>query len=147
MLDKVASSPAGRALVAVILVLVILAPVGYSVVARVTVRGAESPERPDSKYLECIDDTEHMRFHHWELLKGLREKVVRDGDRGDLVPVDMIVQGETKTVSVEQSLDGCWLCHRSKERFCDRCHNAASVRPDCFGCHYYLEVDESRLER
>jgi hypothetical protein len=147
MLDKVASSPAGRTLLAVILLLVILAPIGYSVFTRVTAKGAESPERPDSKYTECIRDIEYMRFHHWELLKGLREKVVRDGIRGDLVDVETISGGEKKTIKVEQSLDGCWLCHQSKARFCDRCHDAATVRPDCFRCHYYLELDESVLER
>jgi len=147
MLDKAASSltAGGRALLAVvILVLVIVAPIAYSVFA---VRGAESPERPDSKYTECIRDTEYMRFHHWELLRGLREKVVRDGIRGDLVEVETISEGAKKVIEVEQSLDGCWLCHQSKARFCDRCHNAASVRPDCFRCHYYLELDESVLER
>ena len=107
MLDKVASSPAGRALVAVILLLVILTPIGYSVLTRVTATGAESPERPDAKYTECIRDTEYMRFHHWELLKGLREKVVRDGIRGDLVDVETISGGEKKTMKVEL----CSACH------------------------------------
>ena len=149
MPDKAASSPsaAGRALLAVILVLVILAPVGYSVLTRVTARGAEAPEPPNSKYTQCIRDTDYMRFHHWELLKGLREKVVRDGIRGDLVEVETISEGVKRVVAVEESLDGCWLCHQSKARFCDRCHDAATVRPDCFRCHYYLELDESVLER
>lgn len=147
MLDKVASSPAARALLAVILALIILAPVGYSVVARVTATGAEPPAKPDSMYTECIRETEYMRFHHWELLKGLREKVVRDGIRGDLVEVETMIDGQKQMMKVDESLDGCWRCHQSKERFCDRCHDAASVRPDCFRCHYYLEVDESMLER
>lgn len=129
MLDKAASSATGRVLVAVILVLVILAPVAYSVFARVVARGAESPEKPDAKYTECIKPTEYMRFHHWELLRGIREEVVRDGIRGDI------------------SLDGCWNCHQSKVRFCDRCHDAATVRPDCFGCHYYPDLDETEPER
>ena len=129
MLDKAASSATGRALLAGILALVILVPVGYSLLARVAARGAEPPERPDPEHTECVKGTEYMRFHHWELLRGLREEVVRDGVRGDL------------------SLDGCWNCHQSKVRFCDRCHDVASVRPDCFGCHYYPDVDESPLER
>ncbi len=123
MLDKAASSATGRALVAGILALVILVPVVYSVFARVAARGAEAPEKPDAKYTKCVKPTEYMRFHHWELLRGLREEVVRDGIRGDI------------------SLDGCWNCHQSKVRFCDRCHDAATVRPDCFGCHYYPDLD------
>jgi hypothetical protein len=197
MPEETANSSAGnwRAVLAVVLVLVILVPVGYSVFvrvtavfARVTATDAEPPnlerewaklqtaftagkisaedayarisafqeeleakagppEAPDSKYRECIRPTKYMREHHWELLKGLREKVVRDGIRGDLVAVETISQGETETIKVEQSLDGCWRCHQSKVRFCDRCHNAASVRPDCFGCHYYPDVDEFILKR
>ena len=150
MPDAAASSPTagGRVLLTVILVLVILVPVGYSVFARVAASGTENPERPDSKYTECIRATEYMRFHHWELLKGLREKVVRDGIRGDLVEVETMPEKDVvKVIEVEESLDGCWRCHQSKVRFCDRCHDAASVRPDCFGCHYYPDVDETVLER
>ncbi len=129
MPDKAASSLAagGRALLAVILMLVILAPVGYSVFARITAKGGEPPEPPDPRYSECVADIQYMRFHHWELLRGLREEVVRFGTRGDI------------------SLDGCWNCHQSKVRFCDRCHKAASVFPDCFGCHYYPDLDETQL--
>jgi len=190
MPEETASSPTGnwRAVLAVVLVLVILMPVGYSVFARVTATDAEPPnlkqrwaklqaafkagkisaedakarmsalqkeleakprhpEAPDSKYTQCIRDTHDMRFHHWELLKGLRERVVRDGIRGDLVEVDAIIDGKTVKTKVEESLDGCWRCHKSKVRFCDRCHTAASVSPDCFGCHYYPDVDEFVLER
>jgi len=131
MLDKAASSATGRALVAGILALVILAPVAYSVVTLVRARGAEGPDKPVSKGTRCLSEklldikdaeyrqtAEYMRFHHWELLRGLREEVVRDGIRGDI------------------SLDGCWTCHESKVGFCDRCHNAATVRVDCFDCHY-----------
>jgi len=131
MTDEAASSPAAgsRTLLAVILVLIILAPVGYSAITRVTATGSEPPERPDPQYTECVRDTNYMRFHHWELLRGLREEVVRSGNRLDV------------------SLDGCWNCHQSKVRFCDRCHQAASVFPDCFGCHYYPDVDEPVLKR
>jgi len=120
MLDKAASSVTGRTLVAVILALAILAPVAYSVVARVAASGVEALEKPVSEGTKCIngESAEYMRFHHWERLRGLREEVVREGTRGDI------------------SLDGCWDCHKSKVRFCDRCHDAATVRPDCFKCHY-----------
>ncbi len=124
MLEKAASSATGRAVLAGIIVVAILMPVVYSVMTRVAARGAEAPEKPDSQHTKCVKPTEYMRFHHWELLRGLREEVVRDGVRGDI------------------SLDGCWNCHQSKVRFCDRCHDAATVRPDCFGCHYYPDIDE-----
>jgi hypothetical protein len=130
MQDKATGSPAGggRGLLAVVLVLVILVPVGYSVYARVAVtQPAEflDPPKGDACVCERIgEDTEWMRLHHWELLRGLREEVVRTGNRSEI------------------SFDGCWNCHQSKVKFCDRCHDAAFVRPDCFGCHYYPELGE-----
>jgi hypothetical protein len=137
MPDKATNVPApnGRGFLAVILILVILVPVGYSLYARVATSAGDPPQAPDRQVVEdvwekageqrgyrCVANIEYMRFHHWELLRGLREKVVRYGDRGDI------------------SFDGCWNCHQSRAEFCDRCHNAAFVRPDCFGCHYYPEL-------
>jgi hypothetical protein len=107
----------------VILVLIILIPFGYSVVARVVAQGPDSApvflERPAPEHKECVRETEYMRFHHWELLRRTREEVVRYGIRGDV------------------DLNKCRECHTSRERFCDRCHHATSLRPDCYGCHYY----------
>lgn len=82
-------------------------------------------ELPDAKYTECVkraglvESTEDMRFHHWQLLRAVREEVVRSGRREDL------------------GLKRCSECHESRQRFCERCHEAASVKPDCWGCHYY----------
>ena len=33
----------------------------------------------------------------------------------------------------------CTKCHTSRVRFCNRCHEAVNLYPDCFGCHYYPE--------
>ena len=60
-----------------------------------------------------------MRRHHWELLRGVREEIVRYGKRGEI------------------GLDRCRECHTSRERFCNVCHDAVSLTPDCFDCHYY----------
>ena len=82
-------------------------------------------EMPDAKHTEClkwrdmIKDTEDMRFHHWQFLREVRVEVVRYGKRGEI------------------GLKHCAECHVSRERFCNRCHEAASVKPDCWGCHYY----------
>ena len=76
-------------------------------------------ERPDPKYTSCVKDTEYMRYHHWELLRGIREEIVRYGIRGEV------------------NLARCRDCHTSRETFCNRCHDAVSLTPDCFGCHYY----------
>ena len=37
----------------------------------------------------------------------------------------------------EIGLKKCKECHTSRERFCTKCHEAVSLTPDCYGCHYY----------
>ena len=116
-----------RSLIAIgVLVLFVLIPVSYSVVSYVSARSAKPfLEKPDpAKYQECVRDTEYMRFHHWELLAKTREDVVRHGIRGDV------------------TLSGCRECHANRERFCNECHNAVNLTPDCFGCHYYPATPE-----
>ena len=111
------------ALLAVIAVLIVLFPLGYSVASSLFSQGADSSavflERPDARHERCVRDTEFMRYHHWELLRGIREEVVRYGIRGEV------------------GLHNCRDCHESRERFCNRCHEAVSLYPDCFDCHYY----------
>ena len=108
---------------AVIPILVILFPITYSIVNPDSTPSELSSqpflERPDAKYKNCVRDTEFMRFHHWELLRTIREEVVRHGVRGEV------------------GLDMCKDCHTSRERFCNQCHDAVSMTPDCYGCHYY----------
>ncbi|TKJ38510.1 hypothetical protein CEE37_12135 [candidate division LCP-89 bacterium B3_LCP] len=107
----------------VIIVLLILLPLVWSIVSSVSTEGDQSSqlflERPDPKYKNCIKDTEYMRYHHWELLRGIREEVVRYGKREDI------------------NFNKCRECHTSRERFCNKCHDATSLTPDCFDCHYY----------
>ena len=114
---------ASKVIIVVIAAVIILFPFGYSVVSFVFSMGAESTqpflEKPDAKYDKCVRETRYMRFHHMDLLKDLRDEFVRDGKRGEV------------------SLANCKRCHTSRERFCDRCHNAVSLYPDCYGCHYY----------
>ncbi len=104
-------------------VIVLLLPLGHGAVS--SFRSQESSgttpflERPEAQYENCVRETVYMRFHHWELLREIRREVVRYGVRGDV------------------GLAKCRDCHTSRERFCDRCHGAASVVVDCFGCHYY----------
>lgn len=103
--------------------MVILAPVGYSLVSSLFAREAQTHrvflEKPDTSQRECVRETTYMRYHHWEFLREIREEVVRYGYRRDI------------------GLHKCKECHKSRERFCNRCHDAVSASPDCFGCHYY----------
>jgi hypothetical protein len=104
-------------------VLVIVFPFGYSIVTSLFAKNVEMSEMflemPDPQYENCIKDVAYMRYHHWELLRKTREEVVRYGIRGDV------------------GLKKCGECHTSRERFCDKCHNAVSMKPGCYGCHYY----------
>jgi len=111
-----------RGLLVLVLIAIVLIPPGYSLVSRVIAQ--EPPpemflERAVSMHESCVTETEFMRLHHWEFLKGMREEVVRYGKRGDL------------------NLNKCRECHTSRGQFCNKCHNSVSLEPDCFGCHYY----------
>jgi len=114
----------GQALLSGLLLLVILLPIGYYAVDRVVApapAGASEVflERPAPENERCVRDTRYMRHHHWELLREVRKEVVRYGKRGDI------------------SLNNCRDCHTNREKFCNVCHDAVSMTPDCFGCHYY----------
>jgi hypothetical protein len=115
----------GQARLAVFLVLLILVPLGFSVAYRFVPTGTVSAQaflqRPDAKYDRCVRDTAYMRHRHWELLRGVREEVVRYGIRGDV------------------TIDRCRGCHTNRATFCNKCHDAVSLTPDCFQCHYYPE--------
>jgi hypothetical protein len=123
MRHKSTSCETGRARLAVIVPLLVFIPLCFAVVSQVSSNSTDSSssflEKPDPKYKDCIREAGYMRFHHWELLRGIREEVVRYGIRSDV------------------SLSKCRECHIHRERFCDQCHKAAGLSPDCFDCHYY----------
>lgn len=125
-----------NALLIAIPVLVILIPLGYSLVSPLFARDAGDDqaflERPDPKYENCVEETTYMRFHHWELLKEIREEVVRYGVRRE-VPEEVARYG----IRGKLGLKTCTECHTSRERFCNQCHDAVSLYPDCFDCHHY----------
>ena len=74
-------------------------------------------EMPDKE--ACVKDASYMRYRHMDLLKRVRDEVVREGKKGEV------------------ELDGCSECHTSRERFCNRCHDRVNLNPDCFRCHHY----------
>ncbi len=121
-----------KVIVVAIPILIILFPLGYSVVSYILSQGKRPQpfiERPDEKYEKCVRDTTYMRFHHMDLLKGIRDEIVREGKRGEIL------------------LNKCRECHTSRERFCSQCHNAVNLHLDCFDCHYYpLKAQRSKDE-
>ena len=106
-----------------IAILIILLPFLYSVFSFVFAKDSQETEpfleKPGAVYENCVREVEYMRHHHWELLRAVREDVVRYGKRGEI------------------NLKKCRECHTSRERFCQKCHSAVSMKPDCFSCHYY----------
>ncbi len=80
------------------------------------------PARPGTS---CVLPAADVRHEHMRHLKKLRDEVMRDGRRASV------------TGAGAQGLGTCQGCHTHRERFCDRCHDQASVRLDCFGCHAY----------
>jgi hypothetical protein len=90
----------------------------------------EKPELqypPESKATECIRETEWMAAEHMQLLDDWRDQTVREGQRIYHAP-----DGKAYVASLQNT---CMECHETKEKFCDRCHDAASVSPYCWDCH------------
>jgi hypothetical protein len=127
-----------RATWATAFAVIILLPVAWSLVGFVVPQARAVPEGvflepADSPREECVleGDSIEWRYRHMDLLKDLREDVIRRGNPGD----------------VDVTLAGCGDCHVNRVLFCDRCHDAASVNLDCFHCHFYPDTDEERQER
>ena len=75
----------------------------------------------------CVMPTAYMKAEHMQLLDVWRHNVVRNGERA-------FVNAEGKLFNMSLS-NTCLDCHSNKEKFCDRCHDYASVRPYCWDCH------------
>lgn len=113
---------AATALVVPAFITVFFAVVGFAARRSSSSSATATPWlEPARAQTTCILPREQMRYQHMTHLKALRDRVVRDGQRG-LQP---------------QGLAACQGCHASRERFCDRCHEQAGVTLDCFGCHGY----------
>jgi hypothetical protein len=90
-----------------------------------------------TKEKQCVEPTPYMRAEHMELMDFWRNAVVREGDR-----VYVSATGKTYTMSLQNT---CMDCHWNKAEFCDRCHNYAAVKPDCWNCH--IEPKERKVEK
>ena len=113
----------GKPLPAVIAVVVLLCPLGYSTASALLSGGSDDEAQflaaPVGEKQECIRKIEYMRFRHMDLLTEMRDAGVRHGARREVTFTD------------------CTECHAARERFCDSCHEAVNLVPDCFHCHYY----------
>ncbi len=90
------------------------------------------PEKPKD-YKECVLPAEEMAKTHMELLNVWRDEVIREGKREQIE-----VGGKMYDKSLQR---GCMHCHTSKKKFCDVCHEFASVYPYCWECHVPPQED------
>jgi hypothetical protein len=102
------------------------APLLYAMITFAARPESQTPWlEPPPPNTTCILPKTSMRYDHMTHLKNLRDRVVREGQREQLASPRA------------QGITSCRSCHAHRELFCDRCHERASVRPDCFGCHAY----------
>jgi hypothetical protein len=79
----------------------------------------------------CVEPAPFMRPNHMKLLAALRDSAVRQGNRSYRA-----ADGRVHPISLTGT---CLECHRNKGQFCDRCHNYAGARPNCWSCHIIPE--------
>lgn len=116
----------GKVLIGLAIFLVLaLSVVGYNM----TVGDNKKPEVEKPKgYTACVKDTAYMASSHMVLLNEWRDEVIREEKREKVKTAEGIM--------VDKSLQtGCMHCHTSKVKFCDSCHEYASVAPYCWDCH------------
>ncbi len=113
-----------------IFVMIVLSPFWMNLVTATT-------KAPDPQLLgrakhakQCVLDKYDMRANHMSLLDEWRDSVVRDGNRKYVAS-----NGTTFQMSLSTGEKSCLGCHTDKEKFCDSCHNYASVTPYCWECH------------
>ena len=79
----------------------------------------------------CVEPAPYMRTNHMKLLSAWRESVVREGNRSYRA-----ADGKVYKISLTGT---CLECHSNKDKFCDRCHDYAGAKPNCWSCHIIPE--------
>lgn len=113
----------------VVFVALVLLPFWYNIGETTPVPEPELSDRAKAAK-KCVLDKYDMRANHMSLLDEWRDSVVRDSDR-----LYKSTNGKTFQMSLSTGDASCLGCHVDKEKFCDSCHNYASVSPYCWECH------------
>jgi hypothetical protein len=79
----------------------------------------------------CVESTPYMRANHMKLLSAWRDSAVREGKR-----TYTAANGKVYQISLTGN---CLECHSNKTQFCDRCHDYAGAKPNCWSCHIIPE--------
>jgi hypothetical protein len=114
----------------VVFVLAVLSPFWFNLIT--STQAAPKPELlgKAAKVKKCVLDKYEMRAEHMYLLDVWRDSVVRDAARKYTG-----TNGETFNMSLSTGENSCLGCHEDKAKFCDSCHDYASVSPYCWECH------------
>ncbi len=114
----------------VVFVLAVLSPFWFNLIT--STQAAPKPELlgKAATVKKCVLDKYEMRAEHMYLLDVWRDSVVRDADRKYTG-----TNGETFNMSLSTGENSCLGCHEDKAKFCDSCHEYASVSPYCWECH------------
>jgi hypothetical protein len=94
------------------------------------------PELPQGK---CVAPASEMRDIHMSLLNEWRDDVLRNGNRVTVKSLD----GKEFRKGLQMA---CMQCHTNKAKFCDSCHEYASVKPYCWDCHITPELAAAKKE-
>ena len=86
----------------------------------------------------CVESKDYMKREHMKMLNEWRDWVVRDG-----LTIYVNAEGKEYTMSLQNT---CMKCHSNKTKFCDECHNYASVKPYCWSAFSSLSSTRSSFE-
>lgn len=93
------------------------------------------PEPPPGGEKECVAPAGEMRDSHMQLLNDWRDGVLRDAKRVSVTKDGKELRNKDGKVLRKGLQMACMECHSNKEKFCDSCHEYASVKPFCWDCH------------
>jgi hypothetical protein len=108
-----------------VFVLIVTFPLWFNAFSKAS--AVPKPELPPGGEKQCVASIPEMRASHMVMLNEWRDAVLRNGDR-----VAVTVNGKEYRKGLQMA---CMECHSNKEKFCDSCHEYASVKPYCWDCH------------
>ena len=124
---------AGKIIIGIIIFLVLFTfPIWYSKGKPGAAPKLELPK--DVK--QCVEATAYMKSSHMQMLDSWRDSVVRDGNR-----IYVSTSGKKYNISLQNT---CLKCHKTREKFCDRCHNYVDISPKCWECHISPEYKQPK---
>ena len=81
---------------------------------------------------ECIEPVAFMRSEHMQILNEWRDAAIREDTRSYTASTGKIWEASLQNT--------CMSCHTNRQAFCGTCHDANSVRTDCWSCHIEPEA-------